>query len=59
MKKIAIINTKWNAQAVGNATESCLTRLHGLGVEESDVSVFTVPGAVEIPMLAKKLLTEK
>lgn len=59
MSKIAIINTKWNAQAVGNATEACLTRLHELGVEESDVSIFTVPGAVEIPMLSKKLLTEK
>lgn len=59
MKKIAIINTKWNAGAVGNATESCLMRLHELWVEESDVSVYTVPGAVEIPMLSKKLLTEK
>lgn len=58
MKRIAIINTKWNAQFVGNCTESCLTRLHELGVEESDVSVLSVPGAVEIPLLAKKLLTE-
>lgn len=58
MKKIAIINTKWNEQFVGNATEACLTRLHELGVEESDISVFTVPGAVEIPLLSKKLLTE-
>ena len=58
MKKIAIINTKWNAQAVGNATEACLTRLHELWVEENDISVFTVPGAVEMPLLSKKLLTE-
>jgi len=59
MKKIAIINTKWNAPFVGNATEACLTRLHELGVEEADISVFTLPGAVEIPLLAKKLLIEK
>lgn len=59
MKKIAIINTKWNAPFVGNATEACLTRLHALGVEESDVTVYTVPGAVEIPLLAKKLLEKK
>lgn len=59
MKKIAIINTKWNAPFVGNCTEACLSRLHELGVEESEVSIYTVPGAVEIPMLGKKLLTEK
>lgn len=57
MKRIAIINTKWNAPFVWNCTEACLTRLHELGVEESDISVFTVPGAVEIPLLSKKLLT--
>ena len=59
MKTLAIINTKWNAPFVWNCTEACLTRLHELGVEESDVSVYTVTGAVEIPLLAKKLLTEK
>lgn len=58
MSKIAIINTKWNAQFVGNCTEACISRLHAQGVEESDIKVFTLPGAVEIPLLAKKLLTE-
>lgn len=58
MKKIAIINTKWNAQCVGNCTESCLYRLHELGTSEREVAVFTVPWAVEIPLLAKKLLVE-
>jgi 6,7-dimethyl-8-ribityllumazine synthase len=59
MSKIAIINTKWNAQFVGNCTEACISQLHAKGVEESDIQVFTLPGAVEIPLLAKKLLTEK
>ena len=59
MKKIAIINTKWNAPFVWNATEACLLRLHELGVEEKQITVYTVPGAVEIPLLAKKLLKEK
>lgn len=58
MKKIAIINTKWNAEFVWNCTEACLTRLHELWVEESEVSVYTVPWAVEIPLLSKKLLRE-
>lgn len=58
MSKIAIINTKWNAQFVENCTEACISRLHEQGIEESEVQVFTLPGAVEIPLLAKKLLTE-
>ena len=59
MAKIAIINTKWNAQFVGNCTEACIAQLHARGLEESDIKVFTLPGAVEIPLLAKTLLTEK
>ena len=59
MAKIAIINTKWNAQFVGNCTEACILRLHEKWVEESEVQVFTLPGAVEIPLLAKTLLTQK
>jgi 6,7-dimethyl-8-ribityllumazine synthase len=59
MKKIAVINTKWNAPFVGNCTEACLTRLHELWIEESEISVFSVPGAVEIPLLSKKLLLDK
>jgi 6,7-dimethyl-8-ribityllumazine synthase len=55
MKKIAIITTKWNAEFVGNATEHCLSRLHELGVAESDIEVITVPWAVEIPLTAKLL----
>ena len=59
MPKIAIINTKWNAQFVWNCTEACLMRLHEQGIEESEVQVFTLPWAVEIPLLAKTLLTRK
>lgn len=43
MAKIAIINTKWNAQLVGNCTEACMTQLHARGIEESDIKVFTLP----------------
>jgi len=55
MRKIAIITTKWNSEFVGNATEHCLSRLHELGVSESNIEVITVPWAVEIPLTAKML----
>lgn len=53
--RVALIQASWHAEIVGQAREGFLAELARLGCATDGVQVFTVPGAFEIPLHAKKL----
>ncbi len=53
--KIAFIQACWHAEIVTSCRQGFLTELTHQGCEENIVDVFDVPGAFDIPLLAKKL----
>lgn len=48
--RVGIVQSRFNAWAGAALLEACLGELGALGVDESDVVVLTVPGALEIPL---------
>jgi len=52
--KFAFIKARWHADIVDRAYEGFTARLAELGID-ADVDSFDVPGAFEMPLLAKKL----
>lgn len=55
MDKLAIIASQYRLDVSKSLVENCLKTLKEKGVAETWVDVFWVPGALEIPLLAKKL----
>lgn len=53
----AIVASKWNEFITARLLEGSLAALDRLGAKEGGVSVFRVPGAFEIPLLALRLAT--
>ncbi len=53
--KIAYIKASWHADIVDRSQEGFLAELTAQGGQADAVTVFAVPGAFEIPLLAKKL----
>ena len=53
--RFAIVASRWNEFITGRLVEGALDALERLGVRESLVSVYRVPGAFEIPLLALRL----
>jgi 6,7-dimethyl-8-ribityllumazine synthase len=51
--RIAIAAARWHADIVGRAVQSFRSRLEELGV--SDVDLYEVPGAFELPLLVSRL----
>ena len=57
--EIAIIQSTFRAH-VGNALLSeCLLQLKKDGLKDNQISIFKVPGALEIPLVAKRLAKQK
>ena len=56
---IAIITSLFNRQITQTLQEGALTQLQKRGVKSSDIHLFEVPGAVEIPLVAKRLAMQK
>jgi len=54
-KRIAFIRADWHAETLARARQGFLDELTAQGVSLDVVDEFTVPGAFEIPLLAKKL----
>ena len=54
-KRIAFIRADWHAETLSCARQGFLDELTTLGVSLDAVEEFTVPGAFEIPLIAKKL----
>ena len=57
--KIGIVVSRFNHFISERLLEGALDALKKLGAEQSDISVYKVPGSFEIPILAKKLAKEK
>ena len=55
MYKIAVIVSKFNEDVTSKLLDGALNRLEALGVTKQSITVFDVPGAVEIPLVAKLL----
>lgn len=52
---LAIIISRFNERITGRLRDGCLARLQSLGIREEHVTVVSVPGAVEIPIVAQQL----
>ena len=56
--KIAIVQSRFNPEITDSLSVACIERLKQHGIEKDNISLFYVPGAVELP-LASKLLAKK
>ena len=50
--KIAVISTNWNEEIIKPMLDDCVKRLEE---NKTEVQIFLVPGAYELPFMAKKL----
>lgn len=55
MGKIAYIQAAWHTEITNPAKEAFLTQISKRGYTAADVEFFSAPGALEIPLMAKKL----
>ena len=53
--RFAIVASRWNELISARLVEGALDSLKRLGVKDANVSVYRVPGAFEIPLLALRL----
>lgn len=53
--RIAVVRSRFNEEFGRSSLEACLVRLMELGVHERDVTVLSVPGALEVPLALQKL----
>jgi len=53
--RFAIVASRWNEFITGRLVEGSLDGLERLGTKEGSVTVYRVPGAFEIPLLALRL----
>lgn len=53
--RIAVIASRYNQPLVDRLLDGCLKTLSGQGVDEDRISIIKVPGAFELPVLAKRL----
>ena len=54
-QKIAIIRARWHADIVDQCVNSFVAHWQKLGGNASDVEIFDVPGALEVPLHAQTL----
>lgn len=57
--KLAIIVSQFNQPVTEKLLNGALTRLAELGIEDNHIKTVWVPGAVEIPLMAKQLAKTK
>ena len=53
--RFAIVGSRWNEFITGRLVEGAVDALERLGAKEGAVTVYRVPGAFEIPLLALRL----
>ena len=54
-KRFAIVASRFNGFVVENLTQGAAAQLRKLGAQPDDISIFHVPGAFEIPAVARQL----
>ena len=57
--KIAVIATRWNEFVVEHLTRGALDALRRHGVVDGDIDLVMVPGAYEVPLVARVLAEKK
>lgn len=55
--KIGIVTARFNSEITEKLESGALARLHELGVTADQIKQVRVPGAVEIPLVAQRLLS--
>lgn len=55
--RIGIVASRFNAEIGDGLLAGCLASLHRLGVASDDITLATVPGALETPLLLSKMAT--
>ena len=55
-QKIAFIQANWHADIVGEARKSFTSDMEKAGIASNQIDVYDVPGSLEIPLQAKKLI---
>ena len=53
--KIAIISAIFHKQVTDNLEKYCIETLKSKGLTENQIKIIRIPGALEIPLVAKKL----
>ncbi len=53
--RIGIVQARFNEWACRALAEACVDELVKLGVDESDITHLTVPGALEVPLVLSRL----
>ena len=53
--KIAYIQARWHTDITDNCKTAFVDEIQAQGYREHDVEFFSVPGSLEIPLMAKKL----
>jgi 6,7-dimethyl-8-ribityllumazine synthase len=53
--RIGLVQARFNEWAGEARARACVTELGALGVEEGDITLVTVPGALEVPLALAKL----
>lgn len=57
--RIAIISSAYRPEITKGLINSCLETLKEKGLSEKQIDIFYAPGALEIPLVAKKLAKKK
>lgn len=57
--KIAIISATFHKQVTDNLETHCVATLKDKGLEDSQIMIIRIPGALEIPLMAKLLAKKK
>ncbi len=53
--RIGIVQSRFNHDVCNGLLNACLRELRNLGVREADISLATVPGALEVPLVLSKM----
>lgn len=57
--RIAVVVSRFNQDVTFELMNGAVTRLQELNIQKNDITVVEVPGAVEIPLVCKKLAAKK
>lgn len=57
--KFAIVAGRWHALIVEGLLDGAINCLKRHGVKDEDITIYRAPGAVEIPLIVKKLAEKK
>jgi len=55
-RKFGIVVARFNSFISERLLDGCLDGLHRHGVDDADITIARVPGALEIPLMVKKLI---